>query len=339
MQLQDFDYNLPKELIAQYPLKDRCSSRLMVLDRENKTISHKNFSDITQFFQEGDCLVLNDTRVIPARLIGKRASGGKVEVFIVAQNARRSANGLVADYPEDNYFNVLMRPLKKLKIGEEIYFDNGLKAEIITKDKVKFNTHIFKKIYKAGQVPLPPYIKHSPNATDKKRYQTVFAKKDGAIAAPTAGLHFDKKILNAIKVNGTGISFITLHVGLGTFKPIISENISDHKMDFETYSIPKNTLKLIMRANRVFACGTTVTRALEAAYQNKQLSSKTNLFIYPGFKFNVVDSIITNFHLPKSTLFLLVCAFAGRDFIMRAYQEAIENKYRFYSYGDCMLII
>lgn len=338
MKLSEFDYNLPKELIAQYPLTSRSNSRLMVLDRAKKTIQHKNFKDIASFFKKDDLLVLNDTKVLPSRLIGKRITGGKVEVFLLER--------------EGSLFEALLRPLSKLKIGEDIIFKNDISAKVVSRNQVLFNTSSLEKIYDLGQVPLPPYIKRDPDKLDINRYQTIFAKKSGAVAAPTAGLHFDEGILKAIRSSGVDISFITLHVGLGTFKNIDSEFVPDHKMEPEYYNIPKKTFKLINepKKGKVFACGTTVTRTLESIYLNsgRKLEGKTNIFIYPGFKFNIVDSLITNFHLPKSTLFLLVCAFAGspatnplagRDFIMQAYDEAIKNKYRFYSYGDCMLIL
>ncbi|MEW6008588.1 MAG: tRNA preQ1(34) S-adenosylmethionine ribosyltransferase-isomerase QueA [Candidatus Omnitrophota bacterium] len=339
MKLTDFDYQLPKELIAQFPLKERCSSRLLVLDRKSGQISHKNFSNILEYFHPGDSLILNDTKVIPARIFGKRKTGAKVEILLLERK-------------DSNTFRCLIKP-SRIKLGEEIALDSGtVSARVLSKEKDKnlisfggekdINTFIKKD----GSMPLPAYIKRQAQDFDRVTYQTVYAKHDGAIAAPTAGLHFTHDLLGQIKKSGINVEFLTLHVGLGTFKPIKSDDVVGHKMEEEEFVLSKEVAGLINKTKeqgkRVFAVGTTTTRVLEAVGQNGELSTKqgkTDLFIYPGFNFKIVDCLLTNFHLPKSTLFLLVCAFAGRDLILKAYEEAIRGKYRFYSYGDAMLIV
>lgn len=337
MHLSEFDYHLPKELIVQNPLKRRDSSRLMVVDRKRRTVSHQCFGGLAGYLQPDDLLVLNDTKVIPARIIGhKRYTLGKVDV-------------LLCDRLSGKEFRALIKP--NLNIGQEVIFDHGSVKAKLTKEKIlEFNKKLtFELLEKIGVMPLPPYIKRIPEKKDEERYQTVYAKNPGAIASPTAGLHFTKKLLQEIKDISAGIASVTLHVGTGTFRPVKCPDVRQHLMEKEAFSVPAQTISAIRSAKekgkRIFAVGTTTTRALESAAAGLRRAAAvgqkgyTDLFIYPGYKFKVVDCLLTNFHLPKTTLFLLVCAFAGRDLIMRAYREAIKEKYRFYSYGDAMLII
>ncbi len=341
MKLKDFDYPLPEELIAYYPAEKRELSKMMVLYKEEKRIEHRIFKEIVNILDENYVLVLNDTKVIPARLLGKKETGAKIEVFLTKEI-------------DEDVWECLTKPAKRLKEKSKILFPGNLQGEVI---KVKkggkriiafYPTGKLKEALQViGQIPLPPYIKRPPKKIDYERYQTVFAKKEGSVAAPTAGLHFTEDILRALKDKGVIICYITLHVGPGTFKPVTVEDITKYKMEEEYFEISEETAKIINSAKiegkKILACGTTVTRALESAATKKgtvrSLSGWTSLFIYPGYKFKIINALLTNFHLPKSTLLMLVCAFAGRDFIMRAYHEAIRKKYRFYSYGDCMLII
>jgi S-adenosylmethionine:tRNA ribosyltransferase-isomerase len=342
MRLANFNYTLPKDLIAQFPLKKRDESRLLVLDRINQGINHRKFYDIADYFNKGDVLVLNNTKVILARLFGRRKeTGGKVEVLLQKKIGRKQ-------------YQALITPLGKLKLGEEIAINNnGVSFKVVDfKNKViEFNKdRILDRLDRIGHVPLPQYIKRSDVLSDRKTYQTVYAKKEGAIAAPTAGLHFTAELLAKIRKKGVKIAFVTLHVGYGTFASIKEEDVSKHRMEEEYFEIPKATTKLIKEAKansrKVFAVGTTTTRALEAN-KDRIVSSKitqgikgyTDLFIYPGFEFGVVDSLITNFHLPKSTLYILACAFAGSENIKNSYAQAIQSRYRFFSYGDAMIIL
>lgn len=339
MNLSEFDYFLPRELIAQEPSARREQSRLLVIDRRDESISHRVFSDLPGYINAGDLLVLNNTKVIPARLIGaKKNTLGKVDVLL----SGKLASGA---------FRALVRP--RLKIGQEVTFAKGrVSARIIEDGVLKFDRAVSAGILnKIGVMPLPPYIKRAPAAIDNKRYQTVYARNPGAIAAPTAGLHFTDRILKDIRNKKADIKCLSLHVGPGTFKPVKAEDIHSHEMDAEEFSIPYRTVssavKVRKRGGRIFAVGTTTTRALETIVDMVTghrppatgREGKTNLFIYPGYNFRMVDCLLTNFHLPKTTLFMLVCAFAGKDLIMRVYQEAVKEKYRFYSYGDAMLII
>jgi len=334
--LSDYDYHLPEELIAKYPVEPRDTCRLMVLDRKNKTIEHKIFKDIVDYFKAGDVLVLNDTKVIPARLIGKKESGATIEVLLL--------NPIT-----DNVWEALGRNLKrwkegqKIKVGEDFYIELLEKGEE-GKIKIKLIGNDIKAlIEKYGSIPLPPYIRREAEDKDKTLYQTVFAKKEGAVAAPTAGLHFTDRLLKELENKGVLIKYLTLHVGIGTFKPIKTENIKEHKMHEEYYFIPDDTKNAILEAkdkgNKIFATGTTVVRTLETFARTGKTEGFSDIYIYPPFEFKIVDALITNFHLPKSTLLLLVSAFAGRDFILKAYNEAVKQKYRFFSYGDAMLII
>lgn len=340
MNLHDFYYELPEELIAQDPLEDRSSSRLMVLDRESKKIEHKVFKDITGLLRPGDCLVLNNTKVIPARLFGtKEGMTSEVEVLLLKRTEKDS-------------WECLVRPGKKCRPGALISFGDGLlKGEILDigddgNRHIKFTYEgIFEEILdKLGQMPLPPYIKHK--LKDKNRYQTVYAKYDGSAAAPTAGLHFTPELLKEIEEKGVNLAYVTLHVGLGTFRPVKVENILDHHMHSEFYQITKEAADTInetkRRGGRVICVGTTSCRTIEsAADESGRLSESsgwTDIFIYPGYKFKVLDALITNFHLPESTLLMLVSALAGREFILDAYKCAVEEKYRFFSFGDAMFI-
>ncbi len=341
MNKEDFYFDLPQELIAQTPLETRSQSKLMVVNREDGSIYHKKFMDIMNYLNPGDCLVLNDSRVIPARLYGVREpNGGKVEILLLKRLST-------------NQWNVLVKPGKKAKPGDVLNFGDGLlKGEIINIAEegsriIEFSySGIFEEILdKLGSMPLPPYI--TEELKDKERYQTVYSKYDGSAAAPTAGLHFTNDLLNKIKAKGVNIAFITLHVGLGTFRPVKAENIFDHKMHSEFYMVSKDTANIInttkQNGGKIISVGTTSTRTLESiADANgmiKEVQGWTDIFIYPGYKFKVVDGLITNFHLPESTLIMLVSAFSNREYILNAYNEAIANKYRFFSFGDAMLII
>ncbi|MEK6727465.1 MAG: tRNA preQ1(34) S-adenosylmethionine ribosyltransferase-isomerase QueA [Candidatus Omnitrophota bacterium] len=329
LKLSDFDYKLPKELIAQYPLRERDSARLLVLDRLRGTIEHRVFKGLKDYLKKDDLLVLNNTKVIPGRIFGKRLTGGKVEILLL----RRKSNSA---------FRALLKP-GRLKLGEKIIFNGGkVFARITAKNEIDFNTKDIRSIYKLGVMPLPPYIKRQVQDLDNDYYQTVYAKQEGAIASPTAGLHFTKSLISELESMGTDIIYLTLHVGLGTFKPVKEEDITLHKMEPEYFNVPEDVSKKIdeARANkaRVFAVGTTSLRALET-YASGIKEGSTDLFIYPGYKFKLTDCLLTNFHLPKTTLFMLICAFAGEELAKRAYSEAIDKKYRFYSYGDAMLIL
>ncbi|MCD6582421.1 MAG: tRNA preQ1(34) S-adenosylmethionine ribosyltransferase-isomerase QueA [Desulfuromusa sp.] len=345
MQLTDFDFTLPDELIAQIPAAQRDASRLLCLDRQSATVESKQFADILEYFRPGDVLVVNDTRVIPARLLGHKQTGGKVEVFLVRQ------------YPgavEAEEWLCLTKSSKPLRGGTVVNFTPDFSAEILEKvdspyRRVRFHCFgdFMQKIEEVGHLPLPPYIKREDRQEDRSRYQTVFAREKGAVAAPTAGLHFTEKILQQLVVSGVEILNLTLHVGLGTFLPVRVDDIRQHKMHAELFSIPETTAAAVNLARsegrRIFALGTTSARALETAATDDDLllagSGDSEIFIYPGYRFKIVDALITNFHLPKSTLLMLVSAFAGRDFILSAYRKAVEERFRFFSYGDCMLIL
>ena len=340
MDIKDFYYDLPEELIAQTPLKDRASSRLMVLDRAKGDISHKHFSDIIDYLKPGDCLVMNNTRVIPARLYGvKENSGGKIEILLLKR--------LSIDTWE-----LILRPGKKAKVGSRFVFGDGrLKAEVIeVKDDgnriVRFEYDgIWEEILDSlGEMPLPPYIKEK--LEDKNRYQTVYSKIEGSAAAPTAGLHFTDQLLEQLQKKGVEIAFVTLHVGLGTFRPVSESVIENHKMHTELYEVLPDAADTINRVRknggRIVCVGTTSVRTLESCSLEDGTivpgSGDTSIFIYPGYKFKVVDALITNFHLPESTLLMLISALYDRESIMEAYKEAIKEKYRFFSFGDAMFI-
>ncbi len=327
--LTDFDYPLPKELIAQYPLEDRLGARMLVVDRQAQTISHRVFGDVFNYFKKNDLLVLNDTKVLNCRLMGKKRTGGRVEILLT-----RRLNGTT--------FSCLVQP-SRTKVGENIIFSGGKISGILSKrGEISFRQNDADMIYEFGIVPLPPYIKREPEDLDKAYYQTVYAKNEGALASPTAGLHFTQDSLKQIQSAGVNLAYVTLHVGLGTFRPVKCENILEHKMEPEFFQVPAETIKALDKAKaekgRVIAVGTTSLRTLET-YADGRKEGNTELFITPGYKFKLVDCLLTNFHLPMTTLFMLVCAFAGTELMKKAYQEAVEQKYRFYSYGDAMLII
>ena len=339
MQVSDFNYDLPQELIAQVPISKRDESRLMVLDRQKQTIEHKVFKDIIDYLEPGDCLVRNNTKVIPARIYGKKETGANVE-FLLLNNI------------EGDIWECIVRPGNKLHVGVKVIFGDGvLKAEILDTmpggtRKVKFYYDgIFNEILdKIGLMPLPPYIHEELN--DRDRYQTVYAKYDGSAAAPTAGLHFTPELLEKIEAKGVKIANVTLHVGIGTFRPVKEEKVEDHEMHSEHFYIKEEDVEKIndtkKAGKRVIAVGTTSCRVLETiADENglvKETEGDTQIFIYPGYKFKCLDGLITNFHLPQSTLLMLVSALAGREFILKAYNEAVEQKYRFFSFGDAMFI-
>ena len=339
MKTSDFYFDLPEEQIAQVPLKDRTSSRLMVLDKVTGETKHQHFYDILDYLSEGDCLVLNDTRVIPARLFGARPSGGKVEFLLLTRK-------------DEKRWEVLVKPGKKARVGDEIIFGEGiLKAkvdEIIEDGKriVSFDYEgIFEEVLdRLGEMPLPPYIHEK--LEDKERYQTVYSKHEGSAAAPTAGLHFTTELLEKIKEKGVKIAYVTLHVGLGTFRPVKVDDVLEHEMHSEFYQITQETADIINETKkaggRIISVGTTSTRTVESNADEKGMltegSGWTNIFIYPGYTFKCIDSLITNFHLPESTLIMLVSALAGKEHTLAAYNEAVKQGYRFFSFGDAMLI-
>tara|TARA_B110000902_G_scaffold70565_2_gene83639 strand:- start:48 stop:1076 length:1029 start_codon:yes stop_codon:yes gene_type:complete len=338
MQTKDFDFHLPDHLIAQHPAPQRNASRLLQVSAQTGHLIDSRFLDLPNTLSKDDLLIFNDTRVIKARLFGHKATGGVIEVMI-----ERVLN--------DHEAHALIRASRSPKIGSTVILDNAVEVKIIGRDDDLFHlkflseTPVLDFLETHGNLPLPPYITHGADSTDETRYQTVYAKHAGAVAAPTAGLHFDEAMLEQLKQQGIQIAYITLHVGAGTFQPVKVDNVADHKMHSEVYHVPDETVALIKSTRaagrKVTAVGTTVLRALESAAQSGQLTAgkqETSIFITPGYTFNVVDRLLTNFHLPKSTLLMLVSAFAGFDNIKHAYQYAIENEYRFFSYGDAMLL-
>lgn len=333
--LSDFDYYLPSELIAQEPLDERDASRLLVIDRGKKRVEHRGFSDLTEYLRKGDCLVLNDTRVFPARLLGKKeGTGGQVEVLLVECLGGSTWLGLA-------------KPAKSLQPGRVVAFPGGLRASVVGvrpggERVLEFDaSDVLQAVRHIGQVPLPPYIQGG--LKDPERYQTVYGTKEGSCAAPTAGFHFTKGLLERVRQVGCDVVRITLHVGPGTFLPVRVENIADHVMHVERYCVAQEAAERVNAARRVVAVGTTAVRTLEASSSAdgrvRAGSGRTDLFIYPGYRFRVVDTLLTNFHLPRSTLLMLVCAFAGRERVLDAYQEAVRLRYRFFSFGDAMLIL
>ena len=349
MKLSNFNYELPKELLAEYPSDQRDESRLMVLHRDTQKIEHKLFKDVIEFFNDGDSFILNDTKVFPARLMGnKEKTGANIEVFLLRELSR-----------EQRLWDVLVDPARKIRIGNKLYFgdDDSLVAEVIDNTTSRGRTLRFlydgsydefrEKLLELGQTPLPKYIKRSEEEFDKDRYQTIYAKTEGAVAAPTAGLHFSKHLLKRLQIKGINIGELTLHVGLGTFNPVEVEDLSKHKMDSEELFIDNEVVEMVNKTkankNKVCAVGTTVMRGLESSVSSmgtlNPYKGWTHKFIFPPYNFSIADSLITNFHMPKSTLLMMVSAFCGHDFMMEAYQTAIKDKYRFYSYGDAMLIL
>jgi len=348
MKLAQFKYDYPKDLVAKYPAEPRDSSRLMVLNRASGTIEHKVFSDIGEYFKKGDVMVVNNTKVFPARLFGnKEKTGARIEVFLL-----RELN------PESRLWDVIVDPARKIRIGNKLYFENGLIAEVIDNTTsrgrtIRFvfegsNEELYEKIDEIGETPIPPYLKRDVEPEDRERYQTMFAAERGAVAAPTAGLHFTPDLISALEKKGVDILPVTLHTGLGTFRPVEVEDLTKHRMDSEFYHVTpevaeRANVALESSANTVTAVGTTVVRAIEsslsAAYNLKANIGWTDKFIYPPYEFHITERLITNFHMPRSTLMMLIAAFAGYDFMREAYDVAIKEKYRLFSFGDAMLII
>jgi S-adenosylmethionine:tRNA ribosyltransferase-isomerase len=349
MKLSNFDFNLPKELLAEYPAENRDESRLMVLHRDSGKIEHKMFKDIIDYFDEGDVMALNNTKVFPARLYGnKEKTGARIEVFLL-----RELN------QEQRLWDVLVDPARKIRIGNKLYFgdDDSLVAEVIDNTTSRGRTLRFlydgtytefrKKLRSLGETPLPKYIKRDVEPEDEERYQTIYAKFEGAVAAPTAGLHFSKHLLKRLEIKGINFAEITLHVGLGTFNPVEVEDLSKHKMDSEEMLIDAKAVEIVNNAKKerknVCAIGTTVMRALESSVSSNgrlnEFEGWTNKFIFPPYDFSIANCMVTNFHLPKSTLLMMISAFADHDMIIHAYKEAVKEKYRFYSYGDAMMIL
>jgi len=349
MKLSHFNFDLPKELLAEYPSESRDEARLMVLHRKTGQIEHKLFKDIIEYFDEGDVMVLNNTKVFPARLYGnKEKTGARIEVFLL-----RELNA------EQRLWDVLVDPARKIRIGNKLYFgdDESLVAEVIDNTTSRGRTLRFlydgsyedfrRKLKELGETPLPKYIKRQVEPEDEERYQTIYAKYEGAVAAPTAGLHFSKHLMKRLEIKGVNFAEVTLHVGLGTFNPVEVEDLSKHKMDSEELYIDDKAVTTVNGAkrnkNKVCAIGTTVMRALESSVSSEKMLNPyegwTNKFIFPPYDFSVADCIVTNFHMPKSTLLMMIAAFAGHDLVMKAYKEAIKEGYRFYSYGDAMLIL
>ncbi|MEO8399128.1 MAG: tRNA preQ1(34) S-adenosylmethionine ribosyltransferase-isomerase QueA [Ignavibacteriaceae bacterium] len=344
MKLSDFRYNYPKTVIAKHPASPRDKAKLMVLHRDTQEIESKRFSDVADYMEKGDSLVVNETRVFQARLYGKKEkTNAKIEVFLL-----RELNS------EECIWDVIVDPARKVRIGNKIYFNDKLWCEVIDNTTsrgrtVRFNQpgNVFKAVEKIGLTPLPPYIKREPEARDKEDYQTVYAKVDGAVAAPTAGLHFTEKLLKKIEKKGINIVPVILHIGLGTFRPVEVEDLTKHKMDSEYYEITAKSAEIVNKTinnkHNVFVVGTSACRALETSVTAdglvKQSKGWTDKFIYPSYDFKITDKLITNFHMPESTLLMLVAAFAEADFIVKAYKKALKDGYRFFSYGDAMLIL
>lgn len=356
MSLSQFDYHLPEELIAQQALADRAASRMLVLYRREGRWEDRGFRDLPEFLGPGDCLVLNDSKVFPARLFGTRSGVralpvgkknparkeylmGRVEVFLLRPNAANS-----------KVWQALVHPGRKMHVGERVRFAAGLEAEIISRGEFGERTlrfdyagDLYEKFNQIGHTPLPPYIRRPDNPADRDRYQTVFARQPGSVAAPTAGLHFTPEILDRCRARGADIARLTLHVGLGTFQPIHEEHFEEHRLHSEQFEITGESARQMASASRLVAVGTTSVRTLESAYRAQgridELSGETDLYIYPGCEFQATGAMLTNFHLPRSSLLLLVCAYGGTELVLAAYRHAVESRYRFYSYGDCMLIV
>jgi S-adenosylmethionine:tRNA ribosyltransferase-isomerase len=355
MNLSDFDYRLPEESIAQHPLEDRAASRMLVLYRDGQRWEDRAFRELPQFLRPGDCLVLNDSKVFPSRLYGHRAGvralpvgkknparaeylTGQVEVFLLGPDAG-----------DPKLWQALVHPGRKMHLGERVRFEGGVEATVTARGafgertlRFDYDGDLYEWFGRAGHVPLPPYIKRADEAADRERYQTVFARQPGSVAAPTAGLHFTPEVLAKCQAAGAGIAHITLHVGLGTFQPVRTERVEDHHIHSERFEITPENAEKMRSASRLVAAGTTSVRTIETAARSGPIqpsSGETGIYIYPGFEFRATGAMLTNFHLPKSSLLLLVSAFAGKDFTLAAYEHAVEAGYRFYSYGDCMLIL
>ena len=349
MKLSEFEFDLPKELIAEYPAENRDESRLMVVNRKDQSIEHKLFKDLKDYFEEDDLLVFNNTKVFPARLYGtKEKTGARIEVFLL-----RELNS------DTRLWDVLVDPARKIRIGNKLYFgeDDSLVAEVIDNTTSRGRTLRFlfdgpyedfrRKLKDLGETPLPKYIKRDVTPEDQERYQTIYAKKEGAVAAPTAGLHFSKHLMKRLEIKGVNFAEVTLHIGLGTFSPVEVEDLSKHKMDSEQIEIDEEATRRVNEAlrnkKRICAVGTTVMRTLESSVNSNntigEYAGWTNKYIFPPYDFSIADCMVTNFHLPKSTLMMMISAFTGHDLMMKAYKEAIKEKYRFFSYGDAMLIL
>jgi S-adenosylmethionine:tRNA ribosyltransferase-isomerase len=336
MDLAQFDYTLPEELIAQTPLADRAASRMLVVHRREGRWEDREFRDLPQYLKPGDWLVLNDSKVFPCRLFGSRKDlEGKVEIFLlrpISADARQ--------------WQALVRPGRKMRVGERILCEGGLEAEILSHAEFGERTlrfadgpDVYEQLDQHGHVPLPPYIKRPDDPLDRHRYQTVFARERGSVAAPTAGLHFTPGILGACRVAGAGIAYVTLHVGLGTFQPLHAATVEENHLHAEFYAVSEDNAAKIRAAGRAIGVGTTSVRTIETVARSGNLAGSTDLYIYPGFEFRATGGMLTNFHLPRTSLLLLVCAFAGTELALAAYRHAVEERYRFYSYGDCMLIL
>ena len=342
MKLSDFKFHLPESLIAQYPAEKRDQARLMVINRKNESIEQRVFSDVSDYIDEGDCLVINETKVFPARLMGtKDKTDAKVEIFLLREL-------------ENCMWEVLVRPARKVRVGNRLTIGNDLICDVIDNTisggrvvRFFYEGNFFEMVEHLGKAPLPPYIKRAPELSDKNRYQTIYAKIRGAVAAPTAGLHFSQRVLNKIENKGVKIVRILLHLGLGSFRPVMVEDLSRHKMDSEYFEVSEQAADTInetmKQGGKVVAVGTSTVRSLESVVTSegwvKPLTGWTDKFIYPPYEIKIVDKLITNFHLPSSTLIMLVSAFAGKDFVFKAYRKAIREKYRFYSYGDAMMVL
>lgn len=352
MKIADFDYSLPPERIAQEPLADRAASRMLVLHRAEQRWEDRQFRELPEFLRPGDCLVLNNSRVFPARLFGRREGvhahpvgkhnpkryehlSGQVEVFLVQPVSE-----------DEHTWEALVRPGRKIGVGERIHFSDALSAEVITRGEFGLRTlrftsegNLWERFEEIGHVPLPPYIKRQDESGDRSRYQTVFAQQSGSVAAPTAGLHFTPEVLAACRDRGATTAEVTLHVGLGTFQPLHADTTEEVKLHSERYAVSADTWEQLTQATRRIAIGTTSVRTIETVSQRHQLSGSTDIFISPGYQFAMTDALLTNFHLPQSSLLTLVCALAGTEFTLAAYEHAVREEYRFYSYGDCMLIL
>ena len=348
LKLSDFQYDYPKELIAKYPAEPRDSARLMVVNRKERTVEHRTFRDIVEFFNDGDVLVVNDTKVFPARLFGnKEKTGARIEVFLLRELNR-----------ESRLWDVIVNPARKIRVGNKLYFDNGLVAEVVDNTTSRGRTirfifegsheELYAQIDAIGSTPIPPYLRREAEDIDKERYQTMFAEKRGAVAAPTAGLHFTPELVEDIKAKGVTVCPVTLHVGLGTFRPVEVEDLTKHRMDSENFYVHTDVCDAVNNAlqspdNTVTVVGTTCVRAVESSISAsgglKAGDGWTDKFIYPPYEFRITERLITNFHMPKSTLLMLVSAFADRELIMHAYEEAIKEEYRLFSFGDAMIIV
>jgi S-adenosylmethionine:tRNA ribosyltransferase-isomerase len=352
MQLADFDYHLPEERIAQEALADRAASRMLVVHREEGRWEDRGFRDLPEYLHPGDCLVVNDSRVFPARLFGRRAGTGSLPIGRNNPKLREHLSGTVETLllrsvsADGRDWQALVRPGRKMRVGERVTFDEGLEAEVVARGQfgertIRFHGSgdLYAAFERMGHVPLPPYIKRGDSPGDRDRYQTVFAREKGSVAAPTAGLHFTPEALARCREAGADLAFVTLHVGLGTFQPLHGEVVEEAGLHSEHYRITPENAARIDAARRVVAVGTTSVRAIETAARTGQIEGETAIFLYPGVPFHKTGALLTNFHLPRTSLLLLVCAFGGSDLMLAAYRHAVESSYRFYSYGDCMLIV